>query len=86
MVYTLRDIYYRSIFISAFPIGYCQEQAGECCQFAGFYLEDGKIAAIPSFRVKIEKYNHKFSLIDQYSLSRRFARFADESFDFFSKT
>jgi hypothetical protein len=70
MVYTLWDIYYRSIFISAFPLGYCQEQAGRRCQFAIFYFEDGIIAAIPAFGIGAEKYNHNFRLTGKYFLSR----------------
>jgi hypothetical protein len=63
MVYALRDIYYRGIFISAFPLGYCPEQTGECCQFVGFYFADGNIAAFSALGIKDERYNHKFSLI-----------------------
>jgi hypothetical protein len=76
MVHALWDIDYRGIFISVFPLGYCQEQTGRICQFAGFYFEDGIIAALFAPGVKAEKYNHKFSLIGQYSFPRRFARFA----------
>src|SRR5664280_19747 len=85
MVYALRHIYYRGIFISAFPLGYCPEQTGRRRQFVGFYFKDGNIAAFSAFGIKAERYNHKFNLIGRYFLPRRFARFAAKSIELFSK-
>jgi hypothetical protein len=63
MVHALRDIDYRDIFISAFPLGYCPEQTGRSRPFVGFYFEDGKVAAFSALGIKDERYHHQFSLI-----------------------